>query len=366
MVMNVRAAVALVLPMLIVLHAGSAFAEPGLCAKLLTLKKSSTPVMEWIKKKAVDKTLDLMAAMKGLPSYLKRNQELKTSGRYLKYANFGEMGLAEIGISARYDHSRLEALNTGRPLIIIANHHLGIADGLTLQYLAGQARPQSPTLLFLARWIEKIMPHAVFGDEHGWGTAVPVEINLPKESDPQYATKLAQVKAFNSSWTRNSFKVLREGGGAIIFPAGHVAAIEKDGGRYPESVYDAEGSWQEGFLGMARLGKADLVLAHVKSVNSEAFYRDRKRFGGGDKERVIWFFGEAIAKKGQVIDVAFSKPMGLEEVYDTLSSEFGKSRAELESDSALTAELMRRLTYRVEELYPQQFGPPDLPALKLK
>ncbi|MCJ8276465.1 MAG: hypothetical protein MJK18_06465 [Bdellovibrionales bacterium] len=50
---------------------------------------------------AIDKTLDIMGFMKGLPRYLNKIKSLKDSGRYLQYKNFGEMGLAELGISVR-------------------------------------------------------------------------------------------------------------------------------------------------------------------------------------------------------------------------------------------------------------------------
>jgi putative hemolysin len=355
----------LVLPM-VPAHADTDVCEGLVATKLKPPAKaaqlsSSKSLLDWLKKKAVYKTLDVMAALKGLPQYLKLNEELRTTGRYLNYRNFGEMGLAEIGISVRYNKVNLDALNTGKPLIIVANHHLGIADGLALQYLAGRSRQDSPSLLFLARWIEKLLPHAVYGDEQQWGTAVPVEINKPEESDPLYETKVAEVKAFNSAWARTSARVLRAGGALIIFPAGHVASINNDGGSYPESVYDAPDSWQDGFLSLARLGKADIVFANVDSVNSEDFYRHRKRFGGDDKERVIWFFSEALAKKDKAININLSKPMSLEEIYNTLSRNFGYPRETLDGNPALTTELMRKFTYKIAELFPQKLDTQDSP-----
>ena len=351
--------------MILVLPMDLAHASPKPCDEGLSLKKTSSTssLLARFKSHAVDKTLDVMASLKGLPRYLKRNEELKTSGGYLEYRNFGEMGLAEMGISVRFNRANLEALNTGKPLLIIANHHLGIADGLALQYLAGEYRPDTPSLLFLARWIEKLLPHAVFGDAHHWGTAIPVEINKPRQTDPLYELKMAEVKAFNSAWNRVSIKELRKGGALIIFPAGHVASINGEAGRYPDDVYDAPNSWQEGFLSVARMGKADIVFANVGSVNSEAFYRNRKRFGGGDKERVIWFFSEALTKKGQTIDIHFSKPMKIDEVYTTLSQTFGFPKETLVSEPALTAELMRQLTYKIPELVPQTLDATNSPKI---
>lgn len=333
------------------LSAGPAVAAPSICEKLLTYTKA----------KAIDATLNLMATMKGLPKYLKQIEESKQNGDYLNYANFGEMGLAELGIAVRYNQKKLEALNTGRPLIIVANHHLGIADGLALQYLASRSRTDKPSLLFLARWIEKLLPHAIFGDERKWGTAIPVEINKPKPSDPLFDSKMNDVKAFNSSWSRTSLKVLKSGGALIIFPAGHVASIEQDGGKYPNNVYDSPGSWTDSVLDLARLGKADIVFAYVESVNSKSFYTDRKRFGGGDKERVIWFFSEAVAKKNQSIDIFLSEPMSFQAIQTTFAQTFESSRQSLEADPLLMAELMRRYTYKLKDLYPQRLDVKDLP-----
>lgn len=333
------------------------------CPKLLEKPKAPAR-LERFKKQVINKTLDVMAIMKGLPKYLKLIEEIKRSGRYRNYDNFGEMGLAEMGISVRYNQANLDALNTGRPLIIVANHHLGIADGLTLQYLSSRARQGSPSLLFLARWIEKILSFAVYGDEHQWGTAIPVEINLPKESDPDFEAKMAEVKAFNTTWSRPSLRVLKNGGALIIFPAGHVSSIVKGAGVYPNNVFDEPGSWQDGFLNLARLGKADIVFAHVDSVNSEAFYKNRKRFGGGDKERVIWFMSEAIAKKGQSIDVYLSKPMSLDAVYDTFVQKYGVTTEALKADPSLTAELMRQFTYDVSRSVPQELDTHDSPQKK--
>jgi hypothetical protein len=345
------------------------------CEQIFTLQQptASAPIAESttlqrlfspLKAKAIKTILQGMAYFKGLPKYFNRIEQLRQSGDYLKYHNFGEMGLAEIGISVRYNKANFESLNTGRPLVIIGNHHLGIADGLTLQHISSQARREKPSLLFLARWIEKLLPHAVFGDEQGWGTAIPVDINTPKPTDPLYDSKMAEIKAFNSTWSRTSLKALRGGGALIIFPAGHVAAINEGGGSYPTNVFDAPNSWQEGFLSLARIGKADIVFANVKSVNSESFYKNRKRFGGGDLERVIWFFSEALAKKDQVIDVELSKPMSLDEIYDKLAEVYGHPRETLEADPALAAELMRQYTYQLSVFSPQTLDTTDSPQRK--
>lgn len=354
----------LLVQLVFALQVTPAFAKsPGTCERIIELSKSSAP-LEWIVKQFIDKTLDLMALLNGLPKTLKFIEESKRTGSYLKYKNFGEMGLAEIGISVRYNQAIFESLNTGRPLIIVANHPLGIADGLTLQYLMGRARESSPSILYLARWIEKILPHAVYGDEHKWGTAIPVEINKPKESDPDYDAKLTETKAYNSAWNRTSIRILRAGGALIIFPAGHVATMEAGAGKYPDNVIDAPNSWQDSFLNLARLGKADIVFADVHSVNSEAFYKNRKRFGGGDKERIIWFLKESFAKQGKSIDVYLTKPMGLADVYKALAQTFGRSQEELDADPKLTAELMRQYTHRISELNPQVLDTIDSPQKK--
>ncbi len=117
-------------------------------------------------------------------------------------------------------------------------------------------------------------------------------------------------------------------------------------------------------MNLARIGNADIVFANVMSVNSQAFYKNRKRFGGGDLERVIWFFSEALAKKGRVIDVELSSPMSLNEVYDRLSEVYNVPRKTLVSDQALTTELMRQYTYQLSIVSPQILDTTDSPQRK--
>jgi hypothetical protein len=173
---------------------------------------------------------------------------------------------------------------------------------------------------------------------------------------------MKEINKFNSTWSRTSLKTLRNGGSLIIFPACHVASINQDYGAYPSNVFDSPNSWQEGFLNLARFAKADIVFANVASVNSEAFYKNRKRFGGGELERVIWFFSEALAKKGQVIDVELSKPMNLEATYERLADVFKYPKETLIADQALTAELMRQYTYNLSVFEPQDLDTLDSPA----
>ena len=311
---------------------------------------------------AVDKALDVIGYMKGLPRYLKRMNALIESEGYLGYRDVGEMGVAEIGFSVRVNQHKLQALNTERPLIIIANHPLGIADGLSLQYLASLVRQNSPALLMLARWIEKLLPNAVFGDERGWGTAVPVDISKPDPSDPLYESQVSKIKAFNSQWSRTTLRALKsERASVIVFPAGQVAGMNVENESYPNNIQDAQGSWQNGLLNLAKLGKADIVFAHIDSVNSKAFYKYRKVFGGGDKERVVWFFSEALAKKDKSIDVYLSDPLSLSSVYQTLSQAFGVPEAELKDDDKLATELMRRLTHDLNTHFPQDLDHTESP-----
>lgn len=323
---------------LVVFHATTAGADRSSCSRLLWWRVVSTPVAR-VKALAVSGILAGMAWRRGLFKYRKQIKEIEKSDYDRAYTNFGHMGLAELGISVRYNGERFAALNTGRPLIIVANHHLGIADGLAMQYITSRARPSAPSLLFLARWIEKLLPFAVVGDARGWGTALPIEINKLATTDPE-------ANHFNAESRKKALANLRSAGAVIAFPAGHVAPLVK-GTAYPGGVMDD--SWQEGFLLIARRSKAQIVFANVDAVNSEAFYRNRKRFGGGDQERVFWFLSEAVAKRGQTIDVHLSRPMDLDEVYGMLADKYGDSIGLLKADHKSTAERMRQWVYAMVE-----------------
>lgn len=317
-----------------------------------------------LRKKINDMLLNTLAFAKGIPKYAKQIEALRLSGRFREYKNFAEMGLAEIGIGVRYSQSQYSKLNNKRPLIVVANHPLGVADGLALHYLIANARADRSSLIYLARWVEKLFPNAIFEDNDGWGTAVPVEINLPHPGDPHRDSKIADINYFNMRSSRVAIRVLRMGGSIVIFPAGHVASMEKDSRGYPHNVYDSPNSWNEGVLNLARMGEADLLFAHIDAVNSESFYKNRKRFGGGDKERVIWFLSETLAMSGKSLDVRLSDPMNLETMYETLSGEYGYEVGHLKNDLKLTAELMRRFTYKVAENYPQKLDTEKFPIKK--
>ena len=97
-------------------------------------------------------------------------------------------------------------------------------------------------------------------------------------------------------------------------------------------------------------------------MNNKSFYEKRKRFGGRDKERVIWFFSEAIAKKGKAIDVFLSEPMSLETIYDSLSKKYNYSESELRDKPDLTVELMRQYTHGLPMLYPQELDAKASPS----
>ena len=239
------------------------------------------PAYQWVKEKSIDLILKAIGIAKGLPKYLKRTTELQKSGAYEKYDNFGELGLAELGIPIKYNLEKLEGLNTGRPLIIVANHHLGIADGLALQYLSSKARGDAhPSLLLLARWIEKLFPRAIFGDKAKWGTAIPVEINKPKEDDPEYEEKMAAVKDFNSKWSKTTFRALKKGAAVIFFPAGQVAALHENvDAEYPHNVFDGEGSWKPSVINLAKMIGADIAFANVFSPALSTVRQCRKEMG---------------------------------------------------------------------------------------
>jgi hypothetical protein len=323
-----------------------------------SLKKHVPIFIKNLKDLSLDKTLDLIGYVKRLPKYLERKNHLVESEKYLEYRNFGEMGLAELGISVRANQEKLEALNTGRPLIIVANHPLGIADGLSLQHLSSKVRQDSPSLLMLARWIEKLMPKSVYTDDESWGTAIPVDINEPDPSDTE---RLDEFRKFNKRWNLTTLRALKRGALVIIFPAGHVAGINTGSGPYPENVFDAPGSWQKGTLNLARMAGADIVFAQIASVNSRAFYKYRKMFGGKDKERVIWFFSEAIRKSGKAIDVYLSEPLSLDGVYQNLSRTYGIAEEDLRANEDMATELMRQYTHSVDHHYPQELNLTESP-----
>ena len=185
------------------------------------------------------RTARVIAKFLGLLFYEKRFQQFEEDFPHLEGFDFVEGTLRYFDFHIRLRESeRARIPSTGR-VVIAANHPIGSLDGLALLHLIRQVRPDVKVIaneLLLA--VEALRPVLLPVDNMGGKTA------------------------------RQNLKNLRahlEGDGAIlIFPAGEVSRFG------PSGVKD--GTWQSGFVKIARATKAPILPVFVKGRNSIFFY----------------------------------------------------------------------------------------------
>jgi putative hemolysin len=138
-------------------------------------------------------------------SFLKR--------RYLEWAarghgreNIFAAGIRYLRIALRFDESALKSIPTHGPLLIVANHPFGVADGLALGDLVTRVRPDA-----------KIMTHSLLCQPpEARRYLLPVDFGGTREARQSSArTRLEAVQ-----W-------LKDGHCVVLFPSGGVATRQK-------------------------------------------------------------------------------------------------------------------------------------------
>lgn len=143
-----------------------------------------------------------------------------------------------LGTSYHLDPDQREHIPAEGPLLVVANHPLGMQDALTLLDLIGAVRPDVRML----------------GND--WLAVVPQLENL-----------LVAVDVFGhgaGSRLRAIYRALDNGEALILFPAGEVSRMGAHGVR--------DGAWSDGFARLARHSGAPVLPVHLAARNSAWFY----------------------------------------------------------------------------------------------
>ena len=143
-----------------------------------------------------------------------------------------------LGTSYHLDPSQREYIPVDGPLLVVANHPLGMQDALTLLDLVGSVRPDVRML----------------GND--WLSVVP-----------QLDQLLLSVDVFGhgaGSRLRGIYRALDNGEALILFPAGEVSRMGSRGVR--------DGAWSDGFARLARRSGAPVLPIHLAAHNSAWFY----------------------------------------------------------------------------------------------
>lgn len=152
--------------------------------------------------------------------------------------DFVERVLDVLGTSCQLNLREREHIPLDGPLLVVANHPLGMQDALALLQLIGSVRPDV----------------RILGND--WLATVP-----------QLGKLLLPVDVFRkgaASQLRGIYRALDEGQALIMFPAGEVSRIRANGVR--------DGRWSDGFARLSLRRKVAVLPVHVAARNSTMFY----------------------------------------------------------------------------------------------
>lgn len=156
----------------------------------------------------------------------------------LEGLSFVERALEVLGASYHVNLREREHIPVEGPVLVVANHPLGMVDALALLQLVGSVRRDV----------------RILGND--WLTLMP-----------QLRPVLLPVDIFGggaSSRMRNIYRALEQGQAVLVFPAGEVSRMGPAGVR--------DGRWSEGFARLALRTKAPVLPIHVAARNSTMFY----------------------------------------------------------------------------------------------
>lgn len=166
-------------------------------------------------------------------------QEFVAQHRHLRGLDMVEQALEHLQLRCEISARGLEQIPDRGPLIVVANHPTGIADGLALLYAISHVRRDI-----------KIVTNGMFRHlEPMASLLIPVD-NIDKRHRKQASE---QMNAH-----------LQDGGVLIFFPAGEVSRLTAKGLR--------DRSWSAGFVKLAKKHCATILPMFIRGHNSLGFY----------------------------------------------------------------------------------------------
>lgn len=179
----------------------------------------------------------LVGMLEKLAHETRFNQTLDHAGTALGF-DFCERTLDYLGVSCRITERERENIPVEGPLIVVANHPLGMVDAIALLQMIGTVRRDVRIL----------------------GNDVLAAV-------PQLGPLLLPVDVFGkgaASRMRNIFRAIQAGEVLVMFPAGEVSRVGPSGVR--------DGKWSDGFARIAMKAGVPVLPVHIAARNSVAFY----------------------------------------------------------------------------------------------
>lgn len=199
---------------------------------------------------AVGRTLNkaVTAIAKTTPSVRRLSDAYKAAMNDPSASDFFTKFLGQLRIGVRVEGKGLAAVPRNGPLIAVANHPFGFADGAAMMSMISQVRPDAKVMMIDVLSIDGIKEKMI--PIRGGGDAV--------------ARRAANAKA-----VEDAREWLAEGHALVIFPSGKVASHQ------PGTKTVGEWEWRSGAARLAQATGATVLPVHIPGENSRTFMRLR-------------------------------------------------------------------------------------------
>jgi len=193
-------------------------------------------------------------------------------------ANFYDGALRRLGIGWHCPATQTARIPKTGPLILVANHPTGFADGLILGSLLALVRPDF-----------KFLGNAMLSDMAPAGSVICLNLS---------ETRAAVVE--NARALRQALQWLGRGGAVIVFPSGEVASFDWPARRVREPA------WKDTAARLAMSVGATVVPVGITGTNSVTFHAAGLAH---PRLRTALLVREALNKPGTTLQVKLGRPL---------------------------------------------------------
>ena len=215
----------------------------------------------------------LVDRLLALPTLARLYRELPQDGR-----TFWDRSLEALEIAVEVPEADISRIPIEGPLVVVANHPFGCADGLALLSIVSRARSDVRLLgNALLSSIPELRRVSFFVDVFGGPSAV----------------------SRNAASLRDALRWLEGGGALTVFPAGQVSHVRSGG-----SIVDAE--WSDAVARLAVRAGATVVPCFFHGTNSRVFHAAGRL---NPRLRTLLLIRELLRRRGRTIPADIGEPI---------------------------------------------------------
>ncbi|WP_420405175.1 lysophospholipid acyltransferase family protein [Nisaea sp.] len=200
--------------------------------------------------------------------------------KHLAAGDFWQSAVEYLRLSVCFEESRLKAIPSDGPLIVVANHPFGVLDGIAIGHITSRVRPDF-----------KLMAHAALG------RAEPLRpFLIPIEFDGASSALRSNVES-----KRRALAHLKEGGALVLFPAGRVSTAENVFGRATDAPWKL-------FAGKLIAHSGATVVPIFFEGQNRLMFHFVSRFSEALREALL--MGEVVRRIGDEVRAHIGAPIG--------------------------------------------------------